>query len=58
MEARRTLHYAGLPAGSVLLAQGLLLGAALAFVGERVRTRIYVDGLNHYCGALKGLSMA
>ncbi len=44
-----------LPAGSVLSAQGLLPGVALAFyVGAQVRTRVYVDGFNLYYGAVKG----
>ena len=43
-----------LPAGSMLSAQGLLPGAALAFSGADVRTRVYVDGFNLYYGALKG----
>ena len=43
-----------LPAGSMLSAQGLLSGAALAILGTGVRTRAYVDGFNLYYGALKG----
>jgi len=39
----------------VLLAQGPLFGAALAFYGgETLRVRVYVDGFNLYYGALKG----
>jgi len=39
----------------MLSAQGLLSGAALAFMGGRkLRTRVYVDGFNLYYGALKG----
>ena len=43
-----------LSVGSVLSAQGRLLGAALAFSGAAMRTRIYVDGFNLYYGALEG----
>ena len=38
----------------MLSAQGLLPGAALAFLGADVRTRVYVDGFNLYYGALRG----
>ncbi len=43
-----------IPAGSVLSAQGLLCGAALAFFGRRHENEVYVDGFNLYYGALKG----
>ena len=37
----------------MLSAQGLLFGAALAFLGAIMRTRVYVDGFNLYYGSLK-----
>ena len=43
-----------IPAVSVLPAQGLLFGAALAFSGGAMRTSVYIDGLNLYYGAVKG----
>jgi len=42
------------PFRNALAAQGLLLGAALAFSGGAMRTRVYIDGLNLYYGAVKG----
>lgn len=46
-----------IPAGSVLSAQGPLLGAALALWGGcRIRINVYIDGFNLYYGALKGTS--
>lgn len=38
----------------MLAAQGLLLGAALAFLRSLMRTRVYVDGLNLYYRAVRG----
>ena len=37
----------------MLSAQGLLFGAALAFLEQAMKTRVYVDGMNLYYGALK-----
>ena len=37
----------------MLSAQGLLFGAALAFLGAIMRTRVYVDGVHLYYGSLK-----
>ena len=38
----------------MLAAQGLLLGAAFAFLGLLMKTRVYVDGLNLYYRAVRG----